>query len=110
MTDVAGRRESSNMLRVCLFSHVGTIAILPGDQLEQVGTVQVTNAVETMPRDAFGTFSYVYLPFKQTNCGIMDFFKKAISESMASSTVRLVFILVMLVPNTQHVKKTGLWV
>lgn len=29
---------------------------------------------------------------------------------MASSTVHLVFILVMLVPNTQHVQKTGLWV
>lgn len=64
------------MLRVCLFSHIGIIAVLPGDQLEQVGAVQVTNAVETMPRDAFGTFSYVYLPFKQTNYGIMVFLKK----------------------------------
>ena len=61
------------MLRVCLFSHIGIIAVLPGDQLEQVGAVQVTNAVEAMPRDAFETFSYVYLPFKQTNYGIMVF-------------------------------------
>lgn len=45
------------MLRLCLFSHVGIIAVLPGDQLEQVGAVQVTNALETVPRDAFGTFS-----------------------------------------------------
>lgn len=59
------------MLRVCLFSHVGIIAVLPGDLLEQVGAVQVTNALETVPRDAFGMFSYVYLPFNQTNFGIM---------------------------------------
>lgn len=109
-TDIPGTRELSNMLWVCIISHVGIIAILPG---VSVGAGRHRPSDKNNWNNAYRSLWVIslYLFTFQTGWFWNHDIFKAVSESISSSSIFfcLVLNLEAIVPNTQHIKKSGLW-